>query len=241
MCLSFGADHVRVSRLVLTMCVVPFINGNLLRKIAVKVPQFVGCDQQDAHKLLRALMEPARLEDLRRHQRQIMLGLGLPTKADPKEMPDELKARAKALGHQVSYTTIDTIFSGQLVSLVVCQACMTRTHRLEPFLDLSLPVAEDKPTRPKKLCGTGAEEEDEEYVLTPSKNSGRPSEHALKKERKAARRTKKHGPPAGEPDCARGGPAADAERRPTSESSRRAGPAIGRRLSWGRERRRRKG
>ncbi|KAF0303100.1 Ubiquitin carboxyl-terminal hydrolase 16 [Amphibalanus amphitrite] len=35
-----------------------------------------------------------------------------------------------------------------LVSLVVCQACMARTHRMEPFLALSLPAAEDQPTRP---------------------------------------------------------------------------------------------
>ncbi|KAF0288752.1 Sphingosine kinase 1 [Amphibalanus amphitrite] len=93
--------------------------SHLLKKIALKVPQFVGCDQQDAHELLRALMEQARLEDLRRHQKQILLGLGLPAKADPKEVPDDMKARAKALGRQASHTTIDSIFSGQLVSLVV--------------------------------------------------------------------------------------------------------------------------
>ena len=53
-----------------------------------------------------------------------------------------------------------------------------------------------QPTRPRKLCGAGADEEDGgEYVLTPSRSagSGRPSKHALKKERKAARRAKKHG------------------------------------------------
>ncbi|XP_043188433.1 ubiquitin carboxyl-terminal hydrolase 45-like isoform X2 [Amphibalanus amphitrite] len=195
--------------------------SHLLRKIALKVPQFVGCDQQDAHELLRALMEQARLEDLRRHQKQILLGLGLPAKADPKEVPDDMKARAKALGRQVSHTTIDSIFSGQLVSLVVCQACMARTHRMEPFLDLSLPVAEDKPTRPRKLCGTGADDEDSgEYVLTPSKatGSGRPSKHALKKERKAARRAKKHGPAAAEADGTGPDPAPEPERQPASDS-----------------------
>ena len=46
-----------------------------------------------------------------------MLGLGLPTKTDPKQVPEELKARVKTLGRQVSHTTIDSIFSGQLVSL----------------------------------------------------------------------------------------------------------------------------
>ena len=31
--------------------------SNLLRKLALKAPQFVGCVQQDAHELLRSLME----------------------------------------------------------------------------------------------------------------------------------------------------------------------------------------
>ncbi|KAF0288220.1 Ubiquitin carboxyl-terminal hydrolase 16 [Amphibalanus amphitrite] len=109
----------------------------------LKKMHITGTGSTDAHELLRALIEQARLEDLRRHQKQILLGLGLPAKADPKEVPDDMKARAKALGRQVSHTTIDSIFSGQLVSLVVCQACMACTHRMEPFLDLSLPAAED--------------------------------------------------------------------------------------------------
>ena len=147
--------------------------SHLLEKNALKEPQFVGCDQKDAHELLRALMEQARLEDLRRHQHQIMLGLGLPTKTDPMQVPDDLKSRAKTLGRQVSHTTIDSIFSGQLVSLVVCLACVTRTHRIVLFLDLSLPVAEDKPTRPGKPCGAGAEDDDgENQLITPSKSSG---------------------------------------------------------------------
>ena len=95
--------------------------SHLLRTIALKVPQFAGYDQQDAHELLRALMEQVRLEDLRQHQRQIMLGLDPPSRTDSEQVPDDLKARAKTLGHQVSHTTIDSIFSGQLVSLVVCQ------------------------------------------------------------------------------------------------------------------------
>ena len=203
--------------------------SNLLRKIALKVPQFVGCDQQDAHELLRSLMEQARLEDLRRHQRQIMRGLSLPLKPDPKEVSDEMKARVKALGKKVSHTTIDTIFSGQLVSLVVCQACMARTHRLEPFLDMSLPVAEDKPTRPRKLCGSGADDEDgAEYMLSPANRSsgtgsGRASKHSQKKETKTTGRARKHGQsaagPAVSPDGEGSGAAPEPDRPQVSGDS----------------------
>ena len=62
--------------------------SHLLRKLAMEVPHFIGYDQQDAHELLRSLLQQVRLENLRRHERQIMLSLGLPTRTDPKQVPD---------------------------------------------------------------------------------------------------------------------------------------------------------
>ncbi|KAF0308467.1 Ubiquitin carboxyl-terminal hydrolase 16 [Amphibalanus amphitrite] len=146
--------------------------SNLLKNIALKVPQFASCDQQDAHELLRELMQQTRLEDLQRRQSQILLGLGLSANSDSIEIPDHLKARAETLSRQVSHTTIDTIFSGQLVSAVVCQACTERTYHLESFLDLSLPVVDYKPSRPRKQCVTGACDEDSsDHILVPCRAS----------------------------------------------------------------------
>ncbi|KAF0304588.1 Ubiquitin carboxyl-terminal hydrolase 16 [Amphibalanus amphitrite] len=147
--------------------------SNLLRNVALKVPQFASCDHQDAHELLRELMEQTRLEDLRRLQNQIALGLGLSANADSNEIPGHMKARAEALSRQVSHTTIDTIFCGQLVSVVVCQACTERTYHLDSFLDLSLPVAEHKPSRSGKLRDTDERNGDSgEHVLASCKASG---------------------------------------------------------------------
>ena len=41
--------------------------SQLLRKISMEVPHFLGCDQQDAHELLRTLLEQVCSEDFRCH------------------------------------------------------------------------------------------------------------------------------------------------------------------------------
>ena len=46
-----------------------------------------------------------------------------------------------------------------MVSLVECQFCKTRTHRMEPFLDLSLPVAKHNLTQSKMSQENPAAEE----------------------------------------------------------------------------------
>ena len=88
-----------------------------------------------------------------------MLGLGLPTETEPKQVPERLKTRVRLLCFQVSHITIYSIFGGQVVSLVEFQSCKTRTHRMEPFLDLSLPVAKHKLTQPKMSEENPASEE----------------------------------------------------------------------------------
>ena len=72
---------------------------------------------------------------------------------------------------------------------------MTRTHQTEPFLDLSLPVADDKTRRPRKMCRAGVEDDSGDYTVTPNKSSGSglPPKHAQKKESKSTRRANRHG------------------------------------------------
>jgi ubiquitin carboxyl-terminal hydrolase 16/45 len=45
-----------------------------------------------------------------------------------------------------SYTFIDQLFGGHLLSSIVCTKCDHCTHKVEPFLDLSLPIIADKQT-----------------------------------------------------------------------------------------------
>lgn len=49
-----------------------------------------------------------------------------------------------------NHTVVDKIFGGLLVSTIVCESCHNSSQMFEPFLDLSLPLAEEKPQRPRK-------------------------------------------------------------------------------------------
>ena len=42
-----------------------------------------------------------------------------------------------------SYTLIDNVFGGHLLSSIVCEECKTCLQRVEPFLDLSLPIVDE--------------------------------------------------------------------------------------------------
>lgn len=42
-----------------------------------------------------------------------------------------------------SHTLIDKLFGGHLLSSIVCEECKNCVQRVEPFLDLSLPIVDD--------------------------------------------------------------------------------------------------
>ena len=43
-----------------------------------------------------------------------------------------------------NYTFIDSLFGGHLLSSIFCEQCKTCSQNIEPFLDLSLPIVDDK-------------------------------------------------------------------------------------------------
>ena len=49
-----------------------------------------------------------------------------------------------AYGRLINYTCIDSLFGGHLLSTIVCEQCKTCYQNIEPFLDLSLPIVDDK-------------------------------------------------------------------------------------------------
>ena len=56
-----------------------------------------------------------------------------------------------------SYTFIDTLFGGHLLSSVVCDECKTCSHRIEPFLDLSLPIVDESASKQTSLMSALAQ------------------------------------------------------------------------------------
>lgn len=105
-----------------------------------------------------------------------------PTEVDPK-----LKRKLKVYGKESAHTFVDQLFGGQLLSTVICDSCHNPYQILEPFMDLSLPVSEDKspPTNHKRKSTVV----DSLSCLGPSPPTPQ-SKHQRKKERKAGRRAK---------------------------------------------------
>ena len=96
----------------------------LLAAVTKAAPQFRGRAQQDAHELLRCLLDGVRCEED-----------GKAGGAD--------KGRKKAAGllppPSASASYAERVFGGQLASCLAC-ACGDASTSVEPFMDLSLPV-----------------------------------------------------------------------------------------------------
>ncbi|GFO47271.1 ubiquitinyl hydrolase 1 [Plakobranchus ocellatus] len=120
----------------------------LFTQVCKKAPRFKGFQQQDSHELLRYLVDCIRTEEIKRGQASILKFFRLPETISPKRVDEETKMKVKEYGRQVKHTFLDSLFGGQLVSTVKCEECKTVSQIFEAFLDLSLPVMEEKPQRP---------------------------------------------------------------------------------------------
>ncbi|KAG0478448.1 hypothetical protein HPP92_013167 [Vanilla planifolia] len=100
--------------------------------ISARAPQFRGYQQQDSHELLRYLLDGLRMEELNARKTS--------------DVVDEQRKVQIKPGN----TIVDTVFGGQLSSIVSCMECGHTSVVHEPFLDLSLPVPSKK-TVPKKV------------------------------------------------------------------------------------------
>jgi len=124
--------------------------GHLFSQVARQSPKFRGMQQQDSHELLRYLMDGLKNEESKRQKSAVLKYFGLSEKSDPKSVPNHLKRKIQAYGRESNHCLFDRIFSGQMVSTIVCEECHHSSHTYEQFLDLSLPVVEDKPFKPQK-------------------------------------------------------------------------------------------
>ncbi|GAB6026724.1 Ubiquitin carboxyl-terminal hydrolase 16 [Chamberlinius hualienensis] len=163
--------------------------GQVLGQICRRAPQFRGALQQDSHELLRHLLDGLKSEEIKRYQAGILRAYNLLEKVNPKTVDDKVKSVVKAYGRCIPNTLVDDIFGGQLISTVLCDECGMSSQVFEPFLDLSLPVTEEKVNRPgagKKLAG------DFDYkVMSDNKHADKPSKHQEKKAKKQAKRNAK--------------------------------------------------
>lgn len=142
-----------------------------------------------------------RNEDLRRYQTLILHALGYNTKIDPQKVTGDVKKKIKFYGQQASDRILrpEQVFRGFLVSTLMCQECHHTSSRHENFLDISLPVSQDKPQPPIRRKGSPdpadnhnmlialPNAEEDAYAQSPAGSS----KHQQKKERKKDKKLKR--------------------------------------------------
>ncbi len=139
----------------LTQALVQFLKGQsdkgkvynprpLFGQVCKKSPRFNGHQQQDSQELLRHMIDGVKVEEIRQAQEGILKHFSMNGKVTVKSMSDETKGLIKMYGRQVKHTSVDSLFGGFFISTVLCETCKTPSQILEPFLDISVPVLEEK-------------------------------------------------------------------------------------------------
>lgn len=193
-----------------------------------RAPRFKGFQQQDSHELLRYLLDALREEEKRRLRFAVMHSMDLPKKVVAESLPAFEKQKMKGLFVQnmpeklldnrkfvyflaydraAEVTCVEQVFGGELLQCITCLECKNVSQRHESFLDLSLPIVENKESvsflkNKKKFsenfiyfqAAVVVERLSDDFLKsleTPKKTYGGKSKHLMKKEKKVARKNAK--------------------------------------------------
>ncbi|KAF6116903.1 ubiquitin specific peptidase 45 [Phyllostomus discolor] len=114
----------------------------LFSQLCQKAPRFKSFQQQDSQELLHYLLDAVRTEETKRIQAGILKAFNNPT---TKTADDETRKQVKAYGREgVKMNFIDRIFIGELTSTVMCEECANVSMVKDPFIDISLPIIEER-------------------------------------------------------------------------------------------------
>lgn len=127
----------------------------LFNQLCLKAPRFKGYQQQDSQELLHYLLDAIRVEETKRVKAAILKAFNNPTE---KTADEETKRQVKAYGKEgVKMTFVDRIFVGELTNTIMCEECGHLSTVKEAFIDISLPIIEErtpKPSNPGRLGKT---------------------------------------------------------------------------------------
>ncbi|XP_037311002.2 ubiquitin carboxyl-terminal hydrolase 45 isoform X3 [Pungitius pungitius] len=132
----------------------------LFNQLCQKAPRFKGYQQQDSQELLHYLLDSIRVEETKRVKAGILKAFNNPTE---KTADEETKRQVKAYGKEgVKMNFVDRIFVGELTNTIMCEECEHISTVKEAFIDISLPIIEErisKPSNPGRL-GKASREQD---------------------------------------------------------------------------------
>ncbi|XP_037533081.1 ubiquitin carboxyl-terminal hydrolase 45 [Nematolebias whitei] len=124
----------------------------LFNQLCQKAPRFKGYQQQDSQELLHYLLDSIRVEETKRVKAAILKAFNNPTE---KTANEETKRQVKAYGKEgVKMNFVDRIFVGELTNTIMCEECEHISTVKEAFIDISLPIIEErisKPSNPGRL------------------------------------------------------------------------------------------
>ncbi|XP_035479795.1 ubiquitin carboxyl-terminal hydrolase 45 isoform X2 [Scophthalmus maximus] len=122
----------------------------LFNQLCQKAPRFKGYQQQDSQELLHYLLDSIRVEETKRVRAAILKTFNNPTE---KTADEETKRQVKAYGKEgVKMNFVDQIFVGELTNTIMCEECEHISTVKEAFIDISLPIIEERMSKP---CNTG--------------------------------------------------------------------------------------
>ncbi|XP_055491850.1 ubiquitin carboxyl-terminal hydrolase 45 isoform X1 [Leucoraja erinacea] len=120
----------------------PLVPRILFNQLCQRAPRFRGFQQQDSQELLHYLLDAMQIEETKRIQSAILKAFNSPT---VKTADEETKQKVKVYGREgVKMNFINQIFVGELISTVMCEECLHISSVKEPFIDLSLPIVEER-------------------------------------------------------------------------------------------------
>ncbi|XP_055981099.1 ubiquitin carboxyl-terminal hydrolase 45 isoform X2 [Sorex fumeus] len=146
----------------------------LFNQLCQKAPGFKSLQQQDSQELLHYLLDAVRTEETKRIQASILKAFNNPT---TKTADDETRKKVKAYGREgVKMNFIDRIFIGELTSTVMCEECANISMVKDPFIDISLPIIEERASKPVLLgkinkCRSLQESDNGQYTTIALENT----------------------------------------------------------------------
>ncbi|KAJ8288315.1 hypothetical protein COCON_G00009740 [Conger conger] len=130
----------------------------LFSQLCQKAPRFKGYQQQDSQELLHYLLDSMRVEETKRIKAGILKAFNNPTE---KTADEETKRQVKAYGKEgVKMNFVDQIFVGEFTNTIMCEECEHISTVKEAFIDISLPIIEErisKPTNPGRTSKSNRE------------------------------------------------------------------------------------
>ncbi|XP_027204077.2 ubiquitin specific protease 16/45 [Dermatophagoides pteronyssinus] len=121
----------------------------LLSDIQREKQQFEGYAQQDAQELLITLLDSLKKSEILRQKYALLKGLRIEDRRNPTAEDRENAQRYKITA---KHTVIDSIFGGQLLSIIHCNVCDYRSFTFEPFIDLALSLDTTFPQSKLSTC-----------------------------------------------------------------------------------------